>query len=143
MISPPPAKSLTDAQLADEFAETRLRMMAWKPALNPDAQRYSELSDELLARQADEPAEKRILIEGEKFVVPISPQENSSTITDVGAVYRVIRRKGNDILLGAYSITLAKARKLLSDQQQQKWITTERTGAREIGEPVWKGQAAA
>ena len=138
-----PVKDLTESQLADEYAETRLHMMAWRPNVNPHAQRFSQLATELLARQSEQPAENRIQVQGEKFIVPISPQENKTTITDPAAVYRIIRRKGNDILLAAYKVTLASVRKLLTPAQQEKFLATERTGPREIGEPVMRQEKAA
>ncbi|MGA3015962.1 MAG: hypothetical protein ABSF62_02500 [Bryobacteraceae bacterium] len=134
---------MTDSQLADEYAETRLRVMARRPNVNPDDQRLFQLATELLSRQADQPAEDRLQVQGDKFIVPISPQENKTSIVDPGAVYRIIRRKGNDILLAAYTITLAKVRKLLTEAQLDEYLLTERTGPREIGEPVLKQEKAA
>lgn len=137
-MDPTPAKELSDAQLADEFAETRLRMMAWRPNVNPDAQRFTELSTELLARQIGKPADQQILVEGEKWKVPITPQEQKTTITDRMAVYRVIRKLGVETVVETYTITLAAIRKLLTQKQQAKLLKTERTGNREIREPVLK-----
>jgi hypothetical protein len=131
-----PVKDLTAAQLADEYAEVRLRMMAWKPNVNTHAQRFAQLVTELLSRQAEEPADKLIQVQGDRYIVPISPQENRSKITDAVAVYRAVRRLGLKQFLEAYTITLTAARKLLTSKQQEKWIETARTGPREIREPV-------
>jgi hypothetical protein len=117
--------------------------MAWQPNVNPDAQRFEWLRAELLARQIGKAAATQIQVVGDKYIVPISAQENSSTITDAAAVYRSIRVRGLETLLEAYTITLARARKLLSAAQQTKWIKTERTGPREIGEPVLRSAGPA
>ncbi len=134
-----PVQELTEAQLADEYAETRLRMMAWRPEVNPDAQRFGDLGDELLRRQEDKPADQQIIVDGAVYRVPISPRENRTSIVDPLAVYRIVRREGVGAVLRAYTITLAKIRKVLSEAQQEKCLKTERTGPREIREPVLKG----
>jgi hypothetical protein len=134
-----PAKELPLSDLADEFAETRLRMMAWKPNVNPDFQRFQELSAELLARHAKEPAEKRIQVQGIRYIVPISPQENKRTITKPFALYRLLKKKGEKKLLQWYKITLGAIDKAIPDEKERaKYLKQERTGAREIGEPVLK-----
>lgn len=143
-LETPSVKDLTLAQLADEYAEVRLRMMAWKPNVNPDAQRFGELAEELLSRHVDEAAEKQIQVQGERFVVPISPRQNKSSIVDRLALYKRIRRLvGVEKMVEYYSITLTAARKLLSKTEQAKYIREERTGRREIGEPVMKAGTAA
>jgi hypothetical protein len=139
-----PVKALTFAALADEYAEVRLRMMAWRPNVNPDAQRFGELAEELLARQLDEPAEKQIQVQGERFIVPISAQHNKSSIIDELGLYKRIRRLvGVEELVKLYKVTLSNARKVLSKTDQAKFIREERTGRREIGEPVVKEVQAA
>ena len=117
-------------------------MMAWKPNVNPDAERFDELRGKLLTRVAEEPAEVPIQIHGKAFIVPISRCENKSTISDPLALYKKLRRLGVEKLLELYTITLTKARKVLTEKEQAKFITTERTGPREIGEPVRKDAAA-
>lgn len=133
-----PVTELTDPQLADEFAETRLRMMAWKPNVNPDTLRFSQLSAELLTRQTGKDSEETPIVEGEKWKVPISAMENKTTITDPAGVYKIVRRLGVDKVIDVYSITLGNIRKILTQKQQAKLLKTERTGPREIREPVLK-----
>lgn len=134
-----PASSLSDSQLADEFGIARLAWRRWQPPANPWDQRYRELAGELLARQENKPADLAILVDGKQFSVPISAQENRSKFVRPVELFNTLRRKLTTAeLVEYYRITLADARKLLSPEQQKKHIKTERTGGREIGEPILK-----
>ena len=135
-MKPKAATELSTPELADEYATVRALMMAWKPNVNPHAQRFAELGAELLERCKEEPAEKLLQVQGNKYVVPISAQENVSKIVDKLALYKRIRRLGIETVAETYSITLANVRKLLSKSELQKYILTERSGPRTIGEPV-------
>lgn len=132
-----PVQSLTDAQLADEYAEVRLRMMAWKPNVNPNAQRFGELATELVARQAGKPAAEQIIVEGERYIVPISPRENKRTVTKPVALYRRLKKLGEKKFLALYKITLGAIDKAIPDAKERaRYVKEERTGPREIREPV-------
>lgn len=113
-------------------------MMAWRPNVNPDAQRFSELAAELVRRQQNQPPEKQIQVAGDRFIIPVSPCQNESKIIDRVALYKRLRRLGIEELAQIYTITLTNARKILSPKELPKFIATERTGPRTIGEPVLK-----
>jgi hypothetical protein len=129
-------KKLSTADLADEYSEVRLRMMGWKPNVNPHAERFGELDAELLRRAERYPPHYTLQVPGNKFIVPISAQENRTTIVDPAAVYRCVRVRGLNVLLAHYKITLASIRKLFTEEKQLQFLSTARTGPRTIGEPV-------
>lgn len=142
VISKRPVSELSLSELADEYSEVRQRVMAWRPNVNPNAQRFSDLAAELLKRHADDPSDQQIVVEGGRFRVPISARENDSKIIDPKALYNRLKRFGMETIIGSYSITLTNVRKLLPKAEHAKYISTERTGNRTIGEPVLKERAA-
>jgi hypothetical protein len=134
-----PVNELTLPELADEYAIVRQRMMAWKPNVNPDAQRFSALANELLERHAKRPAEERIIVEGEAYKIPISPREVKRTIIKPVALWRYLKKRGERKILAWYKITLGALDKAIPDEEERaKYVKEERTGSREIGEPVMK-----
>lgn len=137
-----PTAELTDSQLADEYSEFRARMMAWKPNVNPDAQRFSQLGTELLKRQEKEPAEKQIQVQGERYIVPISARERKRTIVAPIGLYRKLKKLGEKKIVALYKITLAAIDKAIPDEKERgRYVHEDRTGSREIGEPVLKDAA--
>ena len=131
----PRGAPLLDPALVDEYAEVRQRVLAWKPNVNPDAKRYAELHEQILAAAAPKPAEEGVVLEGKLWRVPVSPQENESTIKSIPALQK---RLGLKWFLENAKITLAAVRKAIPKEKLGLYILTERTGAREVQEPVRK-----
>ena len=132
-----PVNELSDAQLADEFGDVRLRFMAWRPEVNPDAQRYYDLSTQLLARQEGKPAAEQLLVEGLKWAVPISACEKKRTITKPVALFRRLKKLSEKRFLALYKITLGAIDKAIPDPKERaRYVSEERTGPREIREPA-------
>lgn len=112
-------------------------MMSFKPNVNPHAERFAELSIEILARHAKQPPAKRLIAEGEIYILPISPQENRSKLKNLAALFKKL---GLRKFLEHCTVKLSAARHLPEDERK-KFIVTARTGPREIGEPVLRERA--
>lgn len=134
---PTPAKDLQLPQLVDEYTEVRSRCLAFKPNVNPDAERFAELEGEILSRVAKEKPAKRLVLEGELYRLPISPCESRTKLRSVTALFKKL---GLRKFLQHCTVKLSAARHLGEDGK--KYLITKRTGPREIGEPVRKQVAA-
>lgn len=131
-------------KLVDEYQQVRERCMAWKPNVNPDAARYQELQAAMLELCAAEAPDQAVVLEGNLYDLPISMRENRREIKDRHMLWRRIKRLlgGTDKkMAGVYKITLGQIDKILPSDEHEKFLIQERTGPREIQEPV-KRQAA-
>lgn len=135
---PAPALRPPSPEEVDEFVSVRSKCRSWKPDVNPHAARYAELSAKILAYASSKPDDQPVTIEGHTHVVPVAARENHSELRD-GAIASLQRKLGGKWLIENATVTLAKVRKAVTDaKEQKKFILTERTGPREIGEPAEK-----
>jgi hypothetical protein len=131
----PEPKPLTREQLIDQYVEDRAYARSRKPDVDPILKRYQETHALLLTFCEGKPAGEAIVLEGHKYKVPISAQENQSTINLPGAVKKL---GGLKWLLINCKVTLKAVRSAMDEKTAERFITTERTGPREIGEPSLK-----
>ena len=123
----------TRAQLIDEFAELREKVKRWKPNVNPHLARFAELEATILGWYEKTPADTAAIAEGERFKLPISACAVKRSIRNVAAFFKLV---GQRKFLSICSITLGAIEKELPKDQRAKFITSEQSGARRIGEPV-------
>jgi hypothetical protein len=128
-----PAKDLSLAELADEYSETRGRMQRWKPAINPDAQRFAELAAEMLTRCAAAPAAKSCVVEGATWLVPVTACQRSRVVKNVEGL---VRKLGLKRIAELWTPGLGLIEKEIPQDQHGKYISESQSGRRVILEPV-------
>ena len=120
-------------RLVDEFSEVRARVIAWRPAVNPDAARFAELNQQLVALAANmDPAEATVL-KGYRFLVPVSACERKRTIVKIPALFRKLRAKW---VAEHCKPTLTAIEKALSKEDLVRYVEESRSGPRSLGEPA-------
>lgn len=132
---PEPARR---ARIIDEFAAIRQQMMAWKPAVNPHAERFAELQQEILSWFEGDPAEKKIIAEGNLYTLPISPRQNKRTVFNIVGFLRKIGAKRYAVLVPP---PLNVVEREIPKERLHLYISEERSGRRTIGEPVLRDAA--
>jgi len=135
---PGPHHIKIDPLLVDEYVEVRAKVLAWKPNVNPDAARYAELHAKMLEAATKARADQAVVLEGKLWKLPITHQEQQSTIISIPALQKKLGLKW---LLENCSVTLAKVRKAIPRNKLADYILTERTGNREVQEPVRRADA--
>jgi hypothetical protein len=135
-----PLTSQQKAVLIDEYVECRERVKAWKPNVNPHAQRYLELQSLILAWYEKSPAEKSAVAEGNSYRLPISARENKRTVVNLAGLVRKLKLSW---LLENCKVTLKAIEKAVPKEKLPLYIHEELAGPREIGEPVRKLEPAA
>lgn len=134
---PKPARKLPLDLLIDEYAEVRSRMMAW-PNVNPHAERFEELEQEILRRQENQPKDKALILEGKTFKLPVSAKRFNRWLL-AGAVEKLFTRWGKDTFLSVCSPAFGVIDKLVPDKKERAtYFGGDHTGARTLGEPVKK-----
>jgi len=128
MKAPPP-------ELIDEFADMRAKMRAWKPDVNPHAQRFGAVKQQILDCYEGADPEQTYLAEGIVYKLPISACELRRKIKDL---YKVFLRLKSKRFVSLCSFTLGALEKAIPKDKLAQYIHEERTGPREIGEPVAK-----
>jgi hypothetical protein len=120
-------------KLVDEYAEARLKVMAWKPEANPHAARFEELNSLILTWFENEKADEAILARGNRYTVPVAAREKKRTILRIPQLFK---RLGSKWVAENVRPTLKAIEKALSPEEMKKFVLEERTGPRSLGEPV-------
>jgi len=125
------------ATLADELGrekaivdQAKARAQAELAKVDPHARRVKEISDELVAAHRKEPPEAQIAVEGEQFIVIISPKENKREI--LGSTEKFYKLLGRAKFFDLWRPTLAGLEKLLPKPKFDECVKEERTGPRTI-----------
>jgi hypothetical protein len=110
--------------------------------LGPLDARYSQaksqrdkLQAEIQSRYTDHPAEAEFQAQGEKFIVTVGMKKNEREIPDILKLMRAIRRKlklSATQFLKLCSIPLKEVDARLTPEEQEGFVTQERTGNRTI-----------
>jgi hypothetical protein len=123
----------TRAQLVDEFAELREKVKQWRPNVNPHLARFCELGAIILSWYEKTPADEGIIAEGERYKLPISARHVKRSIRNVAAFFKLV---GQRKFLTICSVTLGAIEKEVPKDLRGKFIASEQSGPRTIGEPV-------
>jgi hypothetical protein len=120
-------------RLVDEYTEVRARVMAWRPAVNPDAARFGELEAQLLAMAAGIEADQSAILKGNRSTVPVTECERKRTIIKIPSLFRLL---GTGWVSENCKPTLKAIQKALTKEQLAKYVSESRSGPRTLGEPV-------
>lgn len=123
----------TRAEIVDQFVAIREMVKRWKPNVNPHLARFAELEETILGWYEDRPASDKIIAEGELFKLPISAGRMKSSVRNVAAFFKLI---GQRKYLSFCLPSLGTINELIPKDQRKRFILTEQTGNRTIGEPV-------
>jgi hypothetical protein len=126
---------LTPAQrkLIDEYAETRAKVAAWKPAVNPHAARLAALVVEITKLTDREPADEEVLLAGYHFSVPVGMKRIKRTIVRLKQLFR---RLGSEWVEEHCQPNLGDLDKALAPEERSEFVEESRELSRIIGVPL-------
>ncbi len=120
-------------RLVDEYVEVREKWKSWQPPVNPHAARFAELKVRILGWFEKEPADVAFIAEGKSFKLPISARERKRTLKNLPAL---LRKLGQKWIAENCMPTLGAVEKAIPAEKLSLYIDEERSGPRNIGEPV-------
>lgn len=116
---------LTDAELADELGEHRAIMEA---AFKDRQKRVKALESEAKARAAARPADDKVALKGDKYVIRFSAARQVRKIKDLAGVLVAI---GEEAFLNIVTVSISKLDGVLSkDEQESKGLIEYEDGGR-------------
>jgi len=134
--APASSKALTPEQAAkvDEYGVLEARMRAWKPNVNPHAQRFNQLRAEILTWCESDPAGENLILKGQRYTVPVSQRQNHRWVSNVLGFIRLLG--GARKYAALVPPTLALVEEHVPKAERGKYISEELTGRRSVGDPV-------
>jgi hypothetical protein len=119
-----------NAALIDQFGEAARRKAEVEAILRPIQEDYQRLQAALTALYDAHPADASAVAEGNLYTLQVGPKANERTITTPERLFRSIRRMGLPTVLRVYRAALGELDKVLTADQQARYITVAQTGRR-------------
>jgi hypothetical protein len=129
-----PEVSPERSAVIDEYAEVRQHMLAWRPNLNPHAERFAELQAEILSWCEREKGASKVILQGERWTLPVSARQNKRWVKNVMKFIEAIG--GLQTYASLMPPTLDLVERQIPAGKRAEYIGEERTGRRMIQEPV-------
>lgn len=120
-------------ELVDEWANLRAKNLAFQPNVNPHAKPLADKTAELLIFYEDRPGDQSYIAIGKEYKVPVSQRHRVRWPIEL---YKLFKRLGGKKYVAIAQPTLGDIEKALPEKLHPQFIHEERTGRRELQEPV-------
>ena len=127
-IQPVPASKLSLPDLVDELGDKMAAVALFKAETGD---RHDELKKELLARYAEELADRAYILKGRIHVIELSEKRNERELVSMWKLYKAARMKLKEFISNC-KVSMKFVDERLPESQQEGIVLKEQSGPRTV-----------